>query len=185
MRRHARLFATVVLSGVVAIGCGGSADSIESADEATPTTSSTPAPSPSTADPMPSTAASPKTLTAAQVVDGLRSAGLPIGAVEVFDESNDPNERLGRPGQYTSKASFADTRIGADVDGVEGGGDVEAFDDSTAMSARADYLEGFADRPPIGGWYQYTAGNAILRVPFALTPDQAEQYDSALQALFG
>lgn len=123
-------------------------------------------------------------LTAAQVVDGLRAAGLPIGAVQVFDEITDPNTQLGRPGQYTSKASFADTRIGTEVDGVEGGGDVEAFDDNAAMTSRAEYLETFADQPPIGGWYQYTAGNAILRVPFELTPDQAEQYNTALQALF-
>lgn len=58
--------------------------------------------------------------TADQVVDGLRAAGLPIGEVQVFDASNDPNSQLGRPGQYTSKASFADTRIGTEVDGVEG-----------------------------------------------------------------
>ncbi|CAN5462894.1 hypothetical protein BH10ACT3_BH10ACT3_05450 [soil metagenome] len=118
-------------------------------------------------------------------MDGLRAAGLPIGEVQVFDASNDPNSQLGRPGQYTSKASFADTRIGTEVDGVEGGGDVEAFDDLAALSTRADYLRGFADKPPIGGWYQYTAGNVILRVPFELTPDQAGAYDVALQSLFG
>jgi hypothetical protein len=123
-------------------------------------------------------------MTAAQVVDGLRAAGLPIGAVEVYNASNDPNSQLGRPGQYTSKASFVDTRIGTEVDGVDGGGDVEAFDDQAALTSRADYLKAFADKPPLGGWYQYTAGNVILRVPFELTPDQAKQYDAALQGLF-
>lgn len=124
------------------------------------------------------------TLIAAQVVEGLRSAGLPIGAVTVFTETTDPNTGLGRPGQYSSKASFADTRIGTEVDGVDGGGDVEAFDDAGSLGERADYLAGFADGQLLGGWYQYTAGNAILRLAFDLTPDQAQEYEIALQNLY-
>ena len=178
-----RSVAVAALIGAVAVGCGGSDKSGSSAGEAavvkTSTTTVTTTTSPTT-----TTIAAPIALTAAQVVDGLRAAGLPIGTVEIYDAGNDPNSQLGRPGQYTSKASFADTRIGTEVDGVEGGGDVEAFDDPAALTKRADYLEGFADQPPIGGWYQYTAGNAILRVPFELTPDQAEQYNAALQSLF-
>lgn len=65
-------------------------------------------------------------------------------------------EQLGRPGQYTSKASFTDTRIGAEPDGFAGGGDVEAFDDPAALTKRADYLSGFADSPPVGGWLTFT-----------------------------
>jgi hypothetical protein len=174
-------FSLPLVAVLVAVlpGCGGSATtaSVETTASTTATTSST-APSIETLAPQPTT------LTAAQVVEGLRDAGLPIGDVTVFDPSTDPNERLGRPGQYTSKAAFADTRIGTAVDGFEGGGDVEAFDDQEALTARAEYLAGFAGDQLIGGWYQYTVGNAILRVPFALTPDQAAQYDAALQSLF-
>jgi hypothetical protein len=176
-----RLVAVALLVGAVAVGCGGTDDSSASPKDAAaveePTTSTTTTTT-TTAPPEPTT------LTAAEVVERLRDAGLPIGEVQVFDASTDPNERLGRPGQYTSKASFADTRIGTAVDGVDGGGDVEAFDDPDALSERAEYLAGFADQQLIGGWYQYTAGNAILRVPFELTPDQAAQYDAALQSLF-
>ena len=172
----------LVLSGLggIATACSGS-DESGSADPSTTvaTTASTTVPTTTT-----TTTTAPIVLTAAQVVEGLRSAGLPVGAVTVFTETTDPNTRLGRPGQYSSKASFADTRIGTEVDGVEGGGDVEAFDDAGSLSERADYLAGFADGQLLGGWYQYTAGNAILRLAFDLTPDQAKEYETALQNLY-
>jgi hypothetical protein len=172
-----RVLAFAALVAAFAVGCGGS-DETDSAAGTSAVTSST------TTTEAPTTTAAPKALTAAEVIEGLRAAGLPVGAVTVFDASTDPNEQLGRPGQYTSKANFADTRIGTEPDGFSGGGDVEAFDDPAALTRRADYLKAFADSPPIGGWYQYTAGNVILRVSFTLTPDQAAPYDAALQALF-
>jgi hypothetical protein len=172
-----RVLAVATLVATFAVGCGGS-------DETDSAASDSAAASSTTTTEAPTTTAAPKALTAAEVVEGLRASGLPIGAVTVYDASTDPNEQLGRPGQYTSKATFADTRIGTVVDGVGDGGDIEAFDDQAALMKRADYLSGFADSPPIGGWYQYTAGNVILRVSFTLTPDQAAQYEAALQALF-
>lgn len=178
-----RVLAVAALVGTFAVGCGGSDETDSAADTSAATSSTTTTEAPTTTTSTTTTAA-PRTLTAAEVVEGLRAAGLPIGAVTVFDASTDPNEQLGRPGQYTSKASFADTRIGTEPDAFSGGGDVEAFDDPAALTKRAEYLSGFADSPPIGGWYQYTAGNVILRVSFTLTPDQAAQYDAALQALF-
>jgi len=174
-----RVLAVAALVATFAVGCGGSDETDSAASDSAAASSTTTA-----APEAPTTTAAPKSLTAAEVVEGLRAAGLPVGAVTVYDASTDPNEQLGRPGQYTSKASFADTRIGTVVDGVGGGGDVEAFDDQAALTKRADYLEIGANSPPIGGWYQYTAGNVILRVSFTLTPDQAAPYDAALQALF-
>ncbi|MCQ8193897.1 hypothetical protein [Streptomyces rugosispiralis] len=52
--------------------------------------------------------------------------------------ANDPNHLLGRPGQYTSKVTFADSRVQkADASGfkpgdVELGGAVEVFDNPAA-----------------------------------------------------
>ena len=45
------------------------------------------------------------------VVERLQAAGLTIGKVIVYTEETDPNDLLGRPGQYTSKAAFTDTRV--------------------------------------------------------------------------
>ena len=177
MKKTLSALAVAGLVAVAAAGCGGSDSAGSSKKDAAVATTTTTAPTTTTT-------AAPKTKTAAQVVDGLRAAGLPIGAVEVYDSSNDPNTLLGRPGQYTGKSSFADTRVGTEVNGVDGGGDVETFDDEATLTKRFDYLKAFADKPPLGGWYQYKAGNAILRVPFALTPEQAKQYDAAFQAQF-
>ena len=141
----------------------------------------------STTSPAGADQAEGSTLTAAEVVDRLQTAGLPIGTVTAYDEASDPNGLLGRPGQYTGKSVFIDTRLEASagsVTGVEAGGDVESFDSEQALSDRANYLSAFADEPPLGGWYQYEAGNVILRVSFDLTPDQAAQYDAALQDIF-
>lgn len=181
MRKLSSALTAVAL--VVVVGCGGDDDAATTtaADDATTTTTETTTTSESTT----TTEAAPAELTSEQIVEGLRAAGLPIGAVQVYDASNDPNELLGRPGQYIGKASFADTRVGTEVDGVEGGGDVEVFDDPAAQSQRVDYLETFADQPPIGGWYQYNTGNAVLRVSFSLTPEQADEYRAAFEALYG
>jgi hypothetical protein len=128
--------------------------------------------------------------TAAEIVEELAGAGLPIEDVTIYDESTDPNELLGRPGQYTSKAGFSDARIGPDEFGDEPDPteqiviDVEAFDSDEARDNRADYLDGFADNSLLGGWYQYVEGNAILRVTFDLTPDQAADYEDAFGAIF-
>jgi hypothetical protein len=123
-------------------------------------------------------------LSAEEVVEGLRAAGLPIEDVTVYDETSDPNELLGRPGQYTGKAAWRDDRVDPDLDvGTEGGGDVETFGDDDALEQRADYLEGFSTSSLLG-WYQFEAGNAILRVSQDLTPDQADEYEAALQELY-
>src|SRR5665647_137930 len=56
-----------------------------------------------------------KILTAAEVLDGLKSAGLPIGNAVEYTAETDTNKLLGRPGQYTGKANFEDTRIDEDT----------------------------------------------------------------------
>ncbi len=37
------------------------------------------------------------------VVRELEARGVPVGEVEVYNEDNDPNKLLGRPGQYVGK----------------------------------------------------------------------------------
>jgi len=60
------------------------------------------------------------------VFAALKSAGLPIGAVRSYTASTDPNELLGRPGQYTGKANFRDRRLPPTKDfDTSSGGSVE------------------------------------------------------------
>lgn len=107
----------------------------------------------------------------------------------VYDAATDPNELLGTPGAYTSKAAFTDTRIdpaGADdteLGSVELGGSVEVFPDETDARARKQYLdETIADLPIDVSEYSYVDGPVLLRVSRRLTPEQAAEYEAALQA---
>ncbi|MEU6146562.1 hypothetical protein ABZ848_40230 [Streptomyces sp. NPDC047081] len=71
--------------------------------------------------------------------------------------ANDPNHLLGRPGQYTSKVTFTDSRIKAgDVSGTE---------------------KGAVER---GGAVH---GTVLVRVSHYLTPEQAAEYKAATNSL--
>src|SRR4051794_9264479 len=51
---------------------------------------------------------------AGQVIKQLQAADVPIDASQELTAANDPNELLGRPGQYTGKAFFHDARLPAE-----------------------------------------------------------------------
>ncbi|MGH3355692.1 MAG: hypothetical protein ACRDOJ_07310 [Nocardioidaceae bacterium] len=103
----------------------------------------------------------------------------------VFTAETDPNSLLGRPGGYTSKASFTDSRvpvdevIGAQEGAVEYGGSVEIFDSERAAQQRKQYIDAFASIP-LAVEYSYVSGPVLLRVSRALTPGQAAEYERAL-----
>ncbi|MFJ7250541.1 hypothetical protein ACIQWA_38680 [Kitasatospora sp. NPDC098652] len=60
---------------------------------------------------------------------------------------DDPNHLLGRPGQYTSKVTFTDTRVkaadldGQDADSVARGGAIEVFATPADAEQRAKYIQ--------------------------------------------
>jgi hypothetical protein len=103
--------------------------------------------------------------------------------------ANDPNHLLGRPGQYTSKVTFTDTRIKAsDVEGtekgdVERGGAIEVFGDAAGAQARAKYIQAIAKAMPAVAEYDYVHGSVLVRVSHYLTPAQAAGYKSAAAEL--
>ena len=103
--------------------------------------------------------------------------------------ANDPNKLLGRPGQYTSKVTFTDSRIKkADVEGtekgdVERGGAIEAFANPADAAARAKYIQAVTKSMPALAEYDYVHGSILVRVSHNLTPDQAAAYKSAADSL--
>lgn len=103
--------------------------------------------------------------------------------------ANDPNHLLGRPGQYTSKVTFADTRIkAADVtDSTKGsvdlGGAIEIFADPAGAEARAKYIQAIAKSMPAVAEYDYVHGTVLVRVSHYLPPAQAAGYKSAAAGL--
>jgi hypothetical protein len=120
----------------------------------------------------------------AGVLDGLKARDLPIGEVKVYTAEDDLNQLLGRPRQYTAKASFHDTRLPADPEfAIEAGGSVEFFASGADAKRRADYLKVVTQSFSFAVEYAFLKGNALLRVSRALTPDQAAAYESALTAL--
>ena len=81
----------VATASLALVACGGSDDG--AAPQATTASDATTAPEAVTTQ-------SDEAETPDEVIAALRSAGLPIGAVRSYTETNDPNKLMGRPGQY-------------------------------------------------------------------------------------
>ena len=124
-------------------------------------------------------------LAASDVVAKLKAAGQPVGQVTVFDAATDSNSLLGRPHQYTGKASWVDTRLPAPSDptSISAGGSVEVFASADDLHARATYV-GTLAKQAIFSEYEYlsVSGLVFLRIAGALTPAQAQAYAAAAKA---
>lgn len=135
--------------------------------------------------------ASSKTLTAAQVADALRNAGVPLTVTKAYTAADDPNHLLGRPGGYASKVAFSDARVSAaDVDfrapdALERGGSVEVFPAPGEATARMKGVQAVLQGASgvLGSEYDYVSGPVLVRVSGLLTPDQAQVYQRALAAV--
>lgn len=137
---------------------------------------------------QPTTTINTPPVDAGALIAALASEGIPMGDTIVYTAEADPNELLGRPGNYIAKGGWDDLRAtdctSADI-GWECGGDVELFDGPDALASRFDYLSTFATESLFGGYYMWRTPTAIVRVGYALTPDEAATYDTALGTLFG
>jgi hypothetical protein len=124
---------------------------------------------------------------ARQVIVKLRAAGPPVGKIRVYDASNDGTRLLGRPGQYTGKVNFRDTRIedGGAGFAVSSGGSIEIFATRADAKRRADFVSAIFESasPSIPSEYDYLVGNAFLRLSPVLTPTQARKYEAVLRRL--
>ena len=158
-------------------------EELESAQTAIPD-ATTPSPSEETsADPE-----ATLSFTAEQVVNYLASKGLPIGNVQVYDEATDPNEALGRPGKYISKANFDDERIIRDymniyADDYIPENTVEVFASEKDAQARFDYLDAMQGTI-LMNQYMYFEGLILLRVEMALLPSDAVDYETFLKEIY-
>lgn len=126
--------------------------------------------------------------TAEEVVTALAARIPTMKPSVVFTADTDPNKILGRPGGYTSKQSFSDTRIpadnviGAKPGAVEYGGSVEVFDSEQAAGKRKAYVDSFSGIQ-LAVEYSWVSGPVLLRVSRQLTPTQASEYQKALDAI--
>jgi hypothetical protein len=142
---------------------------------------------PATASSAPPKAAPPKD--ANTVLAALLKAVPTAKAGTVITEANDGNHLIGRPGQYTSKVTFTDSRIkagdvlGNDPTDVGFGGSVEVFANAKDAKARADYIQAIVKSMPALLEYDYAHGNVVVRVSHLLPPSQAGEYDKAAASL--
>lgn len=108
-----------------------------------------------------------------------------IGQVTVFTAANDPNSLLGRPHQYTSKATWVDTSLPppSDPTDISAGGSVETFSSAADLQSRSAYVANIA-KTPIFAEYDYAsaAGLVFLRLSGKLTPDQGSAYVTAAKS---
>jgi hypothetical protein len=118
------------------------------------------------------------------VLGQLRGHGLPIGEHVEYTAETDPNELLGRPGQYVSKVNFNDKRLTPDDDfTVDAGGSIEAFASPDEAAARVAYIDSVTEGNAMLVEYHWANGPVVLRVSKGLTPDQADEYRSILEML--
>jgi hypothetical protein len=146
-------------------------------------------PQQSTPTPSPSPTPLPKPKTAEELLKALITQHMPIGESFTYTEENDVNHLLGRPGQYTGKVNFKDTRItdstnnGANIS-VRDGGSIETFANASDATKRFKYIQGLSQSgTAMFAEYEYLEGTAILRISSVLTPKQAKSYDDALKVV--
>jgi len=159
---------------VLLAGCGGSTQS------ATGPTTTTALTVTAAAQPSSAPAQSP-----GSIIAKLQAAHLPIVPSITYTAESDPNHLLGRPGQYTAKESWTDTRVDPSqvrdhaAGNVDLGGSVEQFGTAADAQTRSGYIANVEKGLSITE-YDYVTGTALVRVSSALTPDQAKAYQAVL-----
>ena len=128
------------------------------------------------------------TMGAKDVVDALTAAGLPLSNIAEQDENTDPNDKLGRPGQYTSRAS-ADAP-GGDKDAekydIDRGLVVEVFATAGDADARSTYIQDALKSAQILGTeyhYRPTDRRILVRLTGKVKPSQAKKFEDAVAKL--
>jgi hypothetical protein len=130
----------------------------------------------------------PKHEDAGQIITALQGAKLGLTRVAVQDEDTDPNNLLGRPNGYVSRAS-ADLPGGdtsADKYDVARGLVVEVFADADGAKDRADYIATIQKGSPVlGSEWQYITpgGTGLVRVGGKVKPSLAKKVEAAVAKL--
>jgi hypothetical protein len=136
-------------------------------------------------------ASSPATMDAADLAGALAKRIPAAKITKVYTEADDPNHLLGRPGGYTGKVAFSDSRVkaadrDADPMSTTNGGGIETFTTPAEATARRDYIQAsLKANPMLGTEYDYVAGSALLRVSGVLTPTAAREYEAAWPEIAG
>jgi len=122
------------------------------------------------------------TLTAEQIVEELKSSGMPITNVVVYDEKTDPNGLLGRPHQYTSKVNFSDPAHD-DADLTSPDNTVEVFQFADDARKRATVIRDVTSATPALAEYVYQESFYVLRLNHDILPADAAKYEELFKVI--
>lgn len=130
--------------------------------------------------------------TAQEVVNKLKEKNVNIGKIVVYTEETDLNKQLGRPNQYTSKATFEDKRLeqrtydeyaDEEINNEPVGGTVEVFKTKEDMEKRKKYIEGISSSISMLNQYIYSKDCILFRLESDLTPSQAKEYENIFKEI--
>lgn len=123
--------------------------------------------------------------TSEELLTELKTKNENLVDIQAFTADDDPNEKLGRPGYYISKADFSDSRV-EQLGDYLCGGTIETFSDEKDCKKRAEYLNKM-NNPELGilslDQYIYQYDKAIFRVDYDLTAEQAEEYHAQMDEI--
>lgn len=174
-----RTTAAVVLLALALAGCSSDPD-VPASAELVPGATSAPV--------VTSTTPTAQAMDALAVVDVLKKAGLPVSNIAEQDEDTDPNDKLGRPGGYTSRAS-ADVPGGdkqADKYSIDRGLVVEVFATVEDADARAKFIqETLKSMQILGTEYHYRGKDKriLVRIVGAVKPSTAKRFEPVAATL--
>jgi hypothetical protein len=148
--------------------------------EAMPTITPTPSPSP-TPSPTPEPTPVPDPNEQIKdIVTSFEKASLPVENIIYYDETNDPNEQLGRPNCYIGKANFAHP-----ASDEERPCTIEIFTNQKDLDSRESYILSIYDTFQFSRQYIYKEGLALFRLPYDILPSQAKEYEEIFREYWG
>ncbi|WP_207786162.1 hypothetical protein [Micromonospora globispora] len=181
MRIRSGIITFVVAATLGLTGCASSDETGANTSSARPPASSAPAPSPNPTAPA-------VKLDAKAVLAKLTAARIGLSHSAVQDEDTDPNNLLGRPNGYTSRAS-ADLP-GGDTTGdkysIDRGVVIEVFSSAGDANRRSTYIQGLLKNAPILGTeyhYRSSDGTVLVRVTGRVKPTAAKKIEQAIAQL--
>lgn len=121
---------------------------------------------------------------AGEVVNAMKPHIKQATAVKVWTPETDPNQLMGRPGQYVSSATLVDSRTACTdaQPGVDCGATVEVFASEAEAAQRAAYIDSILKGSTmLGTEYHTLEGATLLRVTGKLPPAQNEVYAAAFR----
>ena len=136
-----------------------------------------------------STATTPKLQGNAEVgavLNKVKANTSTVSATRVYTEATDPNNELGKQGQYQYAGSFYDTAASppdavTDNYSTSDGGSIEIYSNNADATARGNYLAQFQSGAVQAGVYK-VVGNVVLRVSENYTASQQTQLLALMQS---